>query len=120
MAQVKRAAAEAAPSGLSTAGEYDGPEQLVLELRKPLKLHDDDENPVSQLVLTEPTAKQLSAFIKAQNKAGADDVEASLVFLFANTGVSIKHLEQLGARDLKKAMDFLSGFLPDTPPTGAS
>lgn len=110
-----------APAGTpaeSASAEYDGPEDKILTLRKPLKLHDEDPNPITELHLTEPTAGQLSKFLKAQNKPGADDVEAGAIFISLNSGVSLKHCLELGARDLREALDFLSGFTPDTPVTG--
>lgn len=112
------AASASAPSGTSKAGAYNGPDEKILELRKPLKLHPDDENPVSQLLLTEPTAGQLSKFMKAQAKPGADDVEAGMVLISANTGVSVDHLKNLVTRDFEEALAFLTGFMDAGPKTG--
>lgn len=112
--------AQAPAGGLSAVPEYDGPETKTITLRKSLKQHDDDENPVTELQLTEPTARQLSTFLKAQNKAGADDVEAAIAFIAANVGMKPQLLMDMGARDMGEALDFLSGFIPDTQKTGAT
>lgn len=103
-----------------TPAEYDGPETKTITLRKPIKQHDDDPHPITEISLSEPTARQLSLFLKAQNKAGADDVEAGITFIAANAGLKKEQLMDMGARDMTEALDFLSGFTPATQTTGAS
>lgn len=91
-------------------GAYTGPEELTIKLKKPIRLHETDENPVTEINLTEPTAGQLSKFLKAQAAKGADDVEAGCVLISLNSGISKAHALLLTSRDFEEALDFLTGF----------
>ena len=105
--------------GNAGEGVYTGPEDKILTLRRPLKLHAADENPVNEIKLTEPNAAQMSKFLKAQQRPGADDVEAGAVFIAENCGVKKDLIMTMGARDFQEALDFLSGFTNPPKPAPA-
>ncbi len=114
-----------APDETAADDSYSGPEEKTLTLKKPLKLHPTDENPISEITLTEPTAGQLSQFMKAQAKPGADDVEAGCVLIAANVKVtraafSKEHAMQMSSREFEEALDFLTGFTKAARKIGSS
>lgn len=97
--------------------EYIGPDTLELVFNPPLSMVPNDPEPLQSITLKEPTAKHLSAFMQAQRKH--DDVEATIMFIAANSGAMVPKLRQMRSRDFAKASEFLSGFTPPEPKAGA-
>lgn len=93
--------------------EYDGPESLTLQLLKPLKMHQKDENQVTSIVLFEPEVGHMSAYTVTENKTH-DEFEAGAILISRNANVDVRLVRSMGSRDFKKALAFLMGFT--TPP----
>lgn len=85
-------------------------DELVLELRAPIKLGNLDE--VSVITLTEPNGAQLLA---SQRKEVP--LEALMLLISLNGGVPIPVVERMKQRDLSRADSFFAHFgEPATPP----
>ncbi len=91
----------------ATTRPNDPPDELILKLRKPLKLGDIE---YPQLTLTEPTLGQLR---KATASGGALDQLATLIHLNAKVPPSVVDL--LSQRDMEAANDFFSRFSGVSP-----
>ena len=87
---------------------YEGDETLALQLIKPLKKKGVAD--CTELNLSEPTGGQLAAMDQAMRKS--DSVTAALTLIAQNSGVPLPIIKEMGARDIRKATDFLMGFFP--------
>jgi len=89
------------------------PDQLNIELSKPITMSGGDDSTVySEISLHEPTVRQLSEFIKKTQKENAIDSMKTLIS--AVSGVPLPVIERIGVRDFYKAQDYLILFI--TPP----
>jgi Phage tail assembly chaperone proteins, E, or 41 or 14 len=79
------------------------PDELVITLRKPVKLGDVE---YTELKLREPTAGEIEKASNVANPMGSNILLVSLVAAMPKPAV-----EKIGARDLKTASDYLQGFL---------
>jgi hypothetical protein len=95
---------------------YDGPETKTMVLRKELKLTPKDQNPVTEITLSEPTAQQMSAMENERRKT--NEISAGALFIALNAGISHPHALRMGSRDFEEALDFLSGFTEGAPQAG--
>lgn len=78
------------------------PEELVIPLRKPVAMGDKT---YSDLILREPTGGDLKA---AEKFTG---IESDIVLIAMVSGVPKPAVEKIGSRDLKKAREYLVGFI---------
>lgn len=79
------------------------PDELVIELRKPVELTGEV---YTELRLREPTCGEVAAAQKAGGGMVADIILVALV-----SGVPKPAVEKIGYRDAKQAVDYLAGFM---------
>jgi hypothetical protein len=80
----------------------DLPDELVIPLRKPVTLGSET---YTDLVLHEPTGGDMKA---AEKFTG---IESDIVLIAMVSGVPKPAVEKIGSRDLKKAREYLGGFI---------
>lgn len=80
----------------------DLPDELVIALRKPVT-HSGET--YTDLILREPTGGDMKA---AEKFTG---FESDIVLIAMVSGVPKPAVEKIGARDLKKAQEYLAGFM---------
>lgn len=107
-------------------GNYTGPESLTITFAKPIKLHERDENAVPSITLSEPDGAQMEAFQK-EMLSSRNDFTAGCVLIHKNAvengtppAFTLAHAKKIKTRDFKRALDFLTGFIPPGPETGVS
>ena len=79
------------------------PDELVIELRKPVELTGEV---YTELRLREPTCGEVAAAQKTATGMVADIILVALV-----SGVPKAAVEKIGYRDVKRAVDYLAGFM---------
>lgn len=89
------------------------PDELVIELAKPITLKGGGDDTVyTEIVLREPTLEELSLFIKKAQKENAVDSMRFLIGMVS--GVPVGVLNKIGVRDFYAAQEYLIAFI--TPP----
>lgn len=78
------------------------PDELIVTLRKPVKIGDVE---YAQLVLREPTASEWEQW------DGLEGVKADVKAVATVSGVPEIAVKQIGSRDLLTAARFIAGFL---------
>ena len=103
-------------------GNYTGPDSLVLTFTPPLGLLANDPNAVASITLSEPNGEQMEAFQREMLKS-RNEFTAGTILIHMNAGeraFTPAHAKKLKSRDFKKAIDFLTGFIPPGPEDSAS
>lgn len=96
-------------------GFYTGPGEKTITLRTPVKR--DGQQPLTEITLQEPTAKQLSQYLSKVNETSDDGVEAMTLLISLCSGVVPPVLDQLKQRDHDACAAFLALFTKALPPT---
>ena len=84
----------------------------TITLRSPVDL---DGHKFDKLELCEPTAGQME-----KAAAGATGIACNIILISQVASIPIGAVRLLKKRDLEAAVDFLSGFRNDAPPTGGA
>ena len=90
----------------------DQPDELVIELKKPVKNKAGDE--ITEIKLREPTAAEWREWDKL---AG---VEADIKALSKVSGQPTSVIEQMAASQLVQGAQYIGGFMQSAPETGPS
>ncbi len=93
--------------------KYTGPETLTLALSREVKLAPSDQNPITEINLTEPTIEQMMAYEDARVRS-RNNFEAGMILIQKNANITLAQAKKLSTRDFEAALDFLTGFT--TPP----
>lgn len=78
------------------------PDELVIELRKPVTLGSET---YAELILREPTGGDIKAAEKATG------IESDMILIAMVSGLPKPAVEKIGSRDLKRAREYLVGFI---------
>lgn len=84
----------------------------TITLRKPI---DFEGRTIDKLELSEPTAGQME-----KAAAGANGIASNLILIAEVASIPLGAVRLLKKRDLEAAVDYLSGFRNDAPPTGGA
>jgi len=95
----------------------DHPEQMTLELSKPVTLGSET---YSVLELREPTVGEVEKAQRAQRGADGSATASDIVLVSLVSGVPKPAVEKIVYRDFRKAVEYLAVFLEGGPATGAT
>jgi hypothetical protein len=87
----------------------DLPDTLTITLRKPVEFAGET---YAELHLREPSADEL---VRMATESG---IKGSLFSIFVITGIPLGAIGKIGARDLRRASNYLMAFIEGDLPTG--